>query len=88
MDGSLPGEELRRHDAATLENQMIAAADDRDDADKMSMPAVLKVVNGVKGDPDLGEDSKVYEAMGYVRKSERASGKTNKKKPATTTPTP
>lgn len=67
---------------ATLENELIGAADDRDDADKISMPAVLKVVNGVKGDPELGEDSKVYEAMGYVRKSERASGKTNKKKSA------
>ena len=38
------------------------------------------MVNGVKGDPDFGEDSDLYEAMGYVRKSERKSGLTRKKK--------
>lgn len=38
------------------------------------------VVNGVKGDPAYGEDSALYGAMGFVRKSERASGLTRKKK--------
>jgi hypothetical protein len=37
------------------------------------------VVNGVKGDPAFGEDSDLYETMGYVRKSERKSGLTRKK---------
>ena len=67
-----------------LQAQMTQLADDRDDADKISYPLALKVVDSVIGDPDLGTDSAVYEAMGYVRKSERATGKTNKpKKPAT-----
>jgi len=70
----------------TLNNQLTSAADNRDDADIESMKQVTFVVNGVKSDPDLGEDSDVYEAMGYVRKSERASGKTNKSKPAPATP--
>ena len=38
------------------------------------------VVNGVRGDPAYGEDSALYGAMGFVRKSDRASGLTRKKK--------
>ena len=38
------------------------------------MSQVQLVVNAVKGDPTAGEDSDLYEQMGYVRKSERASG--------------
>jgi hypothetical protein len=75
-----------RANIVTLEAQMTQEADDRDDADKVSYPLALRVVDAVKGDKDLGPDSAVYEAMGYVRKSERASGKTNKtppQKPAT-----
>ena len=62
-----------------LENQMTAAIDLRDKADKAASPQVQLVVNGVKADPDEGEDGEVYEAMGYVRKSERQSGLTKKK---------
>jgi len=72
-----------RQSISDLEAQIIKLADDRDDADKTSYPLALKVVDGVKADPDLGIDSAVYEAMGYVRKSERSTGKTNKSKPAT-----
>jgi hypothetical protein len=68
-----------------LESQLTVALDARDDADKVSAPLIQKVVNGVKGDPAFGEDSALYEAMGYIRKSERKSGKTNKPK---TTPPP
>ena len=70
----------------TLENQLIAAADDRDDADIVSMKQVALVVAAVKGDITEGEDSDLSEAMGYVRKSERATGKTNKSKPKPATP--
>jgi len=66
-----------------LDNQLIAAQDQRDTADVASMAKVLLVVNAVKGDPDEGEDGELYEAMGYVRKSERKSGKTNKTKGTT-----
>jgi len=64
----------------TLNNQLIAAADQRDTADVESLKQVNFVVNAVKGDPTEGEDGELYEAMGYVRKSERSTGKTNKKK--------
>ena len=69
-----------RDEIATLENKVIEACDQRDDADKVSMEKVLLVVNAVKGDPTEGEDGELYEAMGYVRKSARKTGKTNKTK--------
>ena len=64
----------------TLNNQLLAASDRRDIADVESMALVLLVVNAVKGDVTEGEDGELYEALGYVRKSERKTGKTNKKK--------
>jgi hypothetical protein len=60
---------------------------ERDTADVESNKQVLLVVNAVKGDPAEGEDGELYEAMGYVRKSERSTGKTNKTKPAPVTAT-
>ncbi len=36
--------------------------------------------NNVVGDPNFGPDSALYEALGYVRKSDRKSGFTRKKK--------
>lgn len=40
--------------------------------------AALLAVNGVKGDPAHGENSPLYAAMGYVRKSDRKSGLSRK----------
>jgi len=57
-----------------LDAQLASAKDARDDADSASMSQVQLVVNAVKGDLTAGEDSDLYEQMGYVRKSERASG--------------
>ena len=31
-------------------------------------------MNGVRADPDEGEDGELYAAMGYVRTSERSTG--------------
>ena len=59
---------------------MTAALDTRDDADGVSADANQAVVKGVVGDPAFGDDSDLYEAMGYVRKSERKSGLSRKKK--------
>ena len=39
-----------------------------------------KVGQGVAGSLDYGDDSSLYEAMGFVRKSEKKSGLTRKKK--------
>lgn len=44
---------------------------------------LVDVGNGVRGSKDYGDDSPLYGAMGFIRKSERASGSTRKpKKPA------
>ena len=59
---------------ATLENQLLAEQNKRDDADSTALAALQLVVNSVKGDPEEGEDGEFYEALGYVRKSERSSG--------------
>ena len=72
-----------------LEEEMTAALVQRDKADVESNQQVLLVVNAVKGDPAEGEDGELYATMGYVRKSDRSTGKTNKTKatapaPATT----
>jgi hypothetical protein len=62
-----------------LDKQMTAQMDLRDDADKASAAELALVVNGVKSDREEGEDGELYEAMGYVRKSERKTGLTRKK---------
>lgn len=50
------------------------AADDNTTA-KMQL-----VVNGVRADPEEGEDSALYGALGYARTSERKTGLTRKRK--------
>ena len=62
-----------------LEAQTTSAHDARDAADTVTTQVNQLVVNAVKGDPAHGEDSDLYEAMGYVRKSARKSGLTRKK---------
>lgn len=57
-----------------LENQLIAANDRVDAADRVTNEILARVVAGVKADETEGEDGELYEAMGYVRKSERATG--------------
>jgi hypothetical protein len=65
-----------------LGEQIIAATVERDDADVETNKQILLVVNAVKGDTTEGDDGELYAAMGYVRKSQRKSGKTNKAKKA------
>lgn len=43
------------------------------DADKLVRKHVQRVVNGVKADPEDGEDSELYSAMGYVPRNVRNS---------------
>ena len=73
-----PSLDARQH-IESLEAELIAAQDERDDADKVSQGKLQLVVNGVIGDPTEGPDGDLYEALGYVRKSERKSGLTRGK---------
>jgi hypothetical protein len=63
-----------REQLLILDKQRQAAADQRDAADAKSIELLQLVINSIKGDPAEGEDGELYEAMGYVRKSERQSG--------------
>ena len=78
-----PSLDAREH-IDDLEEDMTAALVVRDTADVESNKQILLVVNAVKGDPTEGEDGELYAAMGYVRKSDRASGLTKKTKAAAT----
>ncbi|HEY1771504.1 MAG TPA: hypothetical protein VGG02_14730 [Chthoniobacterales bacterium] len=69
-----------RNKIADGEQMVEDGTNEREDADAISNPNLLLVVNGVKGDPAFGENSDLYEEMGYVRKSERKTGLTRKKK--------
>ena len=62
-----------------LENQMKSALNRRDDLDQAALETMAFVVNAVKGDPAEGENGDLYEAMGFVRKSERKSGLSRRK---------
>jgi hypothetical protein len=70
---------------ASLESQLVAAQNQRDDSDEVSLATINLIVNAVKGDPAEGEDGEFYEALGYVRKSERKSGLRRGKAPAAKT---
>lgn len=74
-----------RTSITTLEHQMTSALDKRDDADVASLDAIKLVVNAVKGDPAETANGDLYEAMGFVRDSERLSGLSRKKTVTTAT---
>lgn len=68
---------------ADLESELKMKRDVRDDKYKALDQQRSKVGQGVAGDPAYGNDSPLYGAMGFVRKSEKKSGLTRKKKPTT-----
>lgn len=72
-----PAKEARTNieEADNRRRQLIA---ERDRADEEFLQKAQLVVAGVLADPTEGEDSSLYEAFGYVRKSERRSGLTRK----------
>lgn len=61
-----------------LEDQMKQVIAARDNCDNTGLAKALLVVAGVVADPSEGDNSALYEAMGYVRKANRASGLTRK----------
>ena len=63
-----------RTEVATLDNQLVVARQNRNNADEVSNDVCLAVVNGVRSHPDFGENSALYKAMGYIPKNERKSG--------------
>lgn len=62
-----------------LENQMKDAINLRDTSDEIALAKLKLIKNGVLADPEEGENSALYEAMGYIRKDDKKSGLTRKK---------
>ena len=60
-----------RAQIADLEQQTTTARVDRNNADPVSLELVQQVVSSIKGDPNYGENSALYAAIGYVRKDSR-----------------
>jgi len=57
---------------ATLKAQLKEAVQQRKEADSTSRRAILRVVNGVRGDADEGEDGELLVAMGYLKHTVRS----------------
>jgi hypothetical protein len=69
-----------RRTLITLDDQTTETTALRDSSDIIGMAKTQLVKNGVLADEEFGEDSALYEAMGYVKKSDKKSGLTRKKK--------
>jgi hypothetical protein len=69
---------ILRAEIMALEKQLEGKKAARSDADLAANEVLDLVVNSVRGTPGFGQDSALYRALGYVRKSERKSGLTRK----------
>lgn len=62
-------------DNQTTQEMMVRGAEDE------KMRAMLEdIIDGVIGHEEFGKDSALYEALGYVRKSQRKSGLSRRRK--------
>ncbi|MBS1792747.1 MAG: hypothetical protein JSS81_02770 [Acidobacteria bacterium] len=69
-----------RRELIAADNQKTAAIARREAEDERSLKLIEQIVAGIIGDDDFGDDSALYEAFGYVRRSQRKSGLTRKRK--------
>lgn len=69
---------ILRAEIMAFEKQLEGKKAARSDADLAANEVLDLVVNSVRGTPGFGQDSALYRALGYVRKSERKSGLTRK----------
>ena len=77
-----------RGQISTREAEIKSWADKRDDADVVTDATNATVIKGIVGDVAYGDNSDLYEACGYVRKSEKKSGLTRKSAKADARKTP
>jgi hypothetical protein len=69
-----------RAEIAEAELRLQSANARRVTVDRASMKTLQRVVNAVKADPEEGDDGDLYEAMGFVRRTDRSSGLTRRRK--------
>ena len=72
--------EAKKQTRSDLAAQLKMIDDEIDDLYADLDDTMVNVGNGVRGDKNYGDDSPLYGAMGFKRKSERASGLTRKTK--------
>lgn len=63
-----------RERIADLAAQVTEATTERENADDAGLAAAKLMANGVRANPQFGEDSALYEGIGYTRTSDRKSG--------------
>jgi hypothetical protein len=69
-----------RDEIKALEKQLEGKKTARSDADKAAAANLELVIDSVRGTPGFGRNSDLYRACGYVRKSERKTGLTRRKR--------
>ena len=69
-----------RQELIDLDNQVTNKQQERDITDDTNWGKAKLVVSSVVGNPKYGENSGLYESMGYVTTDQRKSGLTRKKK--------
>lgn len=68
-----------RSDMANLQTKLKGMKASQADVDMAANELTDLVVNSIKGTPGFGQNSPLYSACGYVRKSDRKSGLTQKR---------
>lgn len=71
-----------RQKITDLDADLVAEHVHRDKVDVTTGTTNAAIIKGVVADKNFGDDSALYERMGYVRKSDRGSGLTRKSKAA------
>ncbi|MBS1792689.1 MAG: hypothetical protein JSS81_02475 [Acidobacteria bacterium] len=69
-----------RRDISEASNMKTAGIARREAEDEKTLKIIDQIVAGIVGDDEFGDDSALYEAFGYVRRSQRKSGLTRKRK--------
>lgn len=70
----------RRENLQRIKDEVIQEEAALDGEDNITMKMCERIKNGVIADEDFGDDSALYEALGFIRRSEKKSGLTRKKK--------
>ena len=64
-----------REESAELAKRTVANSAKRRDVDGDAQALIRNIVHAIKADPQVGEDSLLYAAMGYVRKADNRAGR-------------
>ena len=70
-----------RAEIVAVQTKLLGMKASQADVDLAANELTDLVVNSIKGTPGYGQDSPLYSACGYVRKSDRKSGLTRKQRP-------